>query len=87
MPTFKEGTVCFVSGGPYGPEGRGNSLILDFYCQHLRRVLFVFASGGPYGPKRGGNICGGEGVFCIWGPLRATGPREGETFSILDLYC
>ncbi len=47
MRTFREGTVCFVSGGPYGPKWRGTSLILYFYCQHLRRVLFVFVSGGP----------------------------------------
>ena len=24
-------------------------------------------------------------MFCVWGALK--GPREGETFSILDLYC
>ena len=62
MPTFKEGINCFVSGGPYGPKWRGTSLILYFYCQHLRRVLFVFVSGGPCGPKRGGNICRG---YCV----------------------
>ena len=34
MRTFREGTVCFVSGGPYGPN-RGNkySSIPDCYCQ------------------------------------------------------
>ena len=34
-------TSSFVSGGPYGPKGRGSCLILDFYWQHLRRVLLV----------------------------------------------
>ena len=53
LPTFKEGTVCFVSVGPHGPEGRGNSLILDFYCQHLRRVLFVLCLGALTGPREG----------------------------------
>ena len=34
LPTFEEGTVCVVSGGPYGPN-RGNkySSIPDCYCQ------------------------------------------------------
>ena len=54
LPTFKEGIVCFVSGGPYGPKWRGTSLILDFYCQHLRRVLFVLCLGALTGP---GEFC------------------------------
>ena len=60
-----------MSGGPYGPgvnppspplKNRQNSLVLDFYSQHLKRVPVVFVSGGPYGP--GGVLSifeGGEG--------------------------
>ena len=24
LPTFEKGTVCFMSGGPYGPKGGGS---------------------------------------------------------------
>ena len=54
LPTLEEGTVfCFVSGGPYGPKGKGNCLILDFYCQHFRKVLFVLCLGALTGPREG----------------------------------
>ena len=66
QPTFKEGTSSFVFGGPYGPEGEPpplkidqNSLILDFNCQPLRKVLICFMSVGPYGP--GGVLVDFEG--------------------------
>ena len=49
-PTFDEDAGSFVSGGPHGPKEGGNSLILDFYCQHLRRVLFVLCLGALTGP-------------------------------------
>ena len=54
LPTLEEGTVfCFVSGGPYGPKGKRNCLILDFYCQHFRKVLFVLCLGALTGPREG----------------------------------
>ena len=43
-----------MSGGPHGPKEAGNSFILDFYCQHLRRLLFVFCLGALTGP---GEFC------------------------------
>ena len=54
FPTLEEGAVfCFVSGGPYGPKGKGNCLILDFYWQHFRKVLFVLCLGALTGPREG----------------------------------
>ena len=50
-PTFDEDAGSFVSGGPHGPKEGGNSLILDFYCQHLRRLLFVLCLGALTGPE------------------------------------
>ena len=43
-----------MSGGPHGPKEAGNSFILDFYCQHLRRLLFVLCLGALTGP---GEFC------------------------------
>ena len=92
-PPIDEDAGSFVSGGPHGPKEGGNSLILDFYCQHLRRVLFVFASGGPYGPKRGGNIFNtgplmpkfeeGTVSFMSWGPY---GPRGGPPLVFIMVF-
>ena len=53
-PTIEEGAGNFVSGGPHGPKEAGNSFILDFYCQHLRRLLFVLCLGALTGP---GEFC------------------------------
>ena len=55
-PTIDKGAGSFVSGGPHGPKEGGNSLILDFYCQHLRRVLFVLCLGALTGPGKFGLI-------------------------------
>ena len=51
----EEGTVFVLCLGVLtGPREGETFLILDFYCQYLRRVLFVLGLGAPTGP---GEFC------------------------------
>ena len=84
LPTFEEGTVCIMSGGPYGPNGGETFQYWTVIANIRGGYCFLFCIWGPLRAQRKGELFNTglllptfqEGTFCFvsGGPY---GPKGG----------